>query len=185
MKEGIKTMMRTKIEYYPLIKSIYGDGGSIVGKICTKGNQLLEVFKFRACSNTPPKSLDTNKEMGDLTPKAVKYSKMLEPENYKRAYMNLKSKPGNGVDDETLDGFSNKTIDAIIAQMKDRTYKFKPSKRIYIPKANGKIRPLGIPSPKDKIVQEVFREALEEIVEKEFLDTSHGFRPKRSCQTAI
>lgn len=65
-----------------------------------------------------------------------------------------------GISEETLDAFSNKKIDKIISQMKDRSFKFKPSRRVYIPKADGKKRPLGIPCPIDKIVQEVFRSKL-------------------------
>merc|ERR1712196_742587 len=66
-----------------------------------------------------------------------------------------------GTDETTLDGFSMTTIKNIIRKMKDQSFDFTRSKRIKIPKANGKERPLGIPSPKDKVVQEVIRMILE------------------------
>ena len=73
----------------------------------------------------------------------------------------------------------------VIKQMKDRDFQFKPSLRVYIPKANGKMRPLGIPSPKDKIVQQAIKMIIESVYEPIFLNTSHGFRPNRSTITAI
>ena len=69
--------------------------------------------------------------------------------------------------------------------MKDRNFKFKPSLRDFIPKANGKMRPLGIPSPKDKIVQQAIKMIIESVYEPIFLETSHGFRPGRSTITAL
>lgn len=76
-------------------------------------------------------------------------------------------------------------IDRLIAALRDESYQPKPSRRTYIPKKNGKLRPLGIPSIDDKLVQEVVRMLLESIYENSFEDTSHGFRPDRSCHTAL
>lgn len=104
------------------------------------------------------------------------------------AYNNIYSNPGNmtkGVDGRTLDGFTTNRIDIIIAQLKDKSYKPNPAKRTYIKKKNGKLRPLGIPSIEDKLVQEILREILENIWEEAFLDCSHGFRTNRSCHTAL
>ena len=118
----------------------------------------------------------------------INYNEMFEDKNYFKAYDEIKSKPGNmtpGVDNETLDGFSIKKIENIIKQMKNREFKFKPSKKIYILKSNGKQRPLGIPSPMDKIVQKVYTNILSKEYEKVFLNTSHGFRPNKSCHTAL
>src|SRR3989440_4323352 len=80
-------------------------------------------------------------------------------------------------------------IDEIIQEMRTEQFQFKPVRTAYIPKANGKKRKLGIPSTRDKIVQEVMRLILECIYESPhgpyFHDTSHGFRPNRSCHTAL
>jgi len=113
---------------------------------------------------------------------------MLDSNKIKEAYNEIKSKPGNmtpGIDGSTLDGFSNKHIDSIIKKLKSHEFKFKPSKRIYILKANGKKRPLGIPTPSDKIVQKVMKNILEKIWEPKFLNSSHGYRPNKSCYTAL
>lgn len=116
------------------------------------------------------------------------YNQLFDIDLYKTAYTKLKSNPGNmtpGTDDLTLDGISKDWALSIIQSLKDRTFQFKPSLRVYIPKANGKLRPLGIPSPRDKIVQQVIRMVLESKFEPLFLNTSHGFRPKRSTHSAI
>jgi retron-type reverse transcriptase len=90
-----------------------------------------------------------------------------------------------GADKETLDGFLIEKIKKTIQSMKDRSFKFNPSRRIEIPKANGKKRCIGIPSPVDKVVQTVAKNILEEIYEPIFNDSSHGFRPNRSYHTAL
>ena len=108
------------------------------------------------------------------------------------AYERIKSAPGNmtpGTDGKTLDGFSLHMVAEIIQEMRTEQFQFQPVRTVYIPKANGKMRKLGIPSTRDKIVQEVIRLLLECIYESPqgpyFHDTSHGFRPNRSCHTAL
>ena len=104
------------------------------------------------------------------------------------AYQRIYAKPGNmtpGTDGKTEDEMSIERINKLIKSIKDETYSPKPAKRIYIPKKNGKMRPLGIPSFEDKLVQEVVRMILEAIYEGHFEWTSHGFRPNRSCHTAL
>jgi group II intron reverse transcriptase/maturase len=76
-------------------------------------------------------------------------------------------------------------IEKLIDSLKDESYQPQPARRVYIPKKNGKKRPLGIPSANDKLVQEVVRMILEAIYEGQFEYTSHGFRPNRSCHTAL
>src|SRR3989449_8362493 len=90
-----------------------------------------------------------------------------------------------GVDEITLDGFSEERVVAIITHLKNGTYRFKPTRRTYIPKKSGKKRPLGISSGDDKLVQEVVRIILERIYEPVFEESSHGFRPERSPLTAL
>lgn len=104
------------------------------------------------------------------------------------AYQRIYAKPGNmtpGSDGKTIDGMSIERIGHLIATLKDESYMPTPARRVYIPKKNGKKRPLGIPSIEDKMVQEVVRLILEAIYEGHFENTSHGFRPRRSCQTAL
>lgn len=120
------------------------------------------------------------------------YRLMLKEDLYILAYERLKSKPGNmtpGTDEETLDGFSEEEIGNLINQMRTEAYQPRPVRTTYIPKANGKMRKLGIPCPKDKIVQEVVRMILEAIYDSPhgpyFSDNSHGFRRSRSCHTAL
>ncbi len=120
------------------------------------------------------------------------YRLMLKKDMYVLAYERLKSKPGNmtpGTDDETLDGFSLGEIDKIIEQMRSESYRCKPVRESFIPKANGKLRRLGIPCPRDKIVQEVVRIILEAVYDSPhgpyFSDCSHGFRRSKSCHSAV
>ncbi|MBS6641723.1 MAG: group II intron reverse transcriptase/maturase, partial [Clostridiaceae bacterium] len=112
------------------------------------------------------------------------YRNLYNPEFYLTAYQKIQAKQGSmtaGTDGKTVDGMGMKRINALIAKLKDFSYQPSPARRTYIPKANGKKRPLGIPSFDDKLVQEVVRMILESIYEPTFLNTSHGFRPKRSC----
>lgn len=104
------------------------------------------------------------------------------------AYQNIYASQGNmtqGTDGKTIDAMSLSRIDGIIASLKDESYQPQPSRRTYIPKKNGKMRPLGIPSFDDKLVQECVRLLLEAIYEGGFAKTSHGFRPNHSCHTAL
>ena len=90
-----------------------------------------------------------------------------------------------GMDGETLDGLSMERINGFVRSMVEGSYRAKPVKRVLIPKANGKLRPLGIPTYADRMVQNGQREILQRIYEPVFSDRSHGFRPGRSCHTAL
>ena len=116
------------------------------------------------------------------------YRLMYTEDLWLSAYGNIYANQGattQGVDDLTLDGMSKARIQGLIGALRDGSYRPKPVRRTYIPKANGKRRPLGIPSGDDKLVQEVARILLERIYEPVFLDCSHGFRKGRSCHTAL
>ncbi|NIY70761.1 RNA-directed DNA polymerase [Streptomyces malaysiensis] len=90
-----------------------------------------------------------------------------------------------GVTSETVDGMSQRKIDRIIEAMRHERYRFRPVRRVHIPKKNGKTRPLGLPTWSDKLVSEVVRLLLEAYYEPTFSDRSHGFRPRRGCHTAL
>jgi group II intron reverse transcriptase/maturase len=90
-----------------------------------------------------------------------------------------------GVTDETPDGMALKRIDTIVEALRYERYAWLPARRTYIPKKNGKRRPLGMPVWSDKLVQEVIRLILEAYYEPQFSDHSHGFRPGRGCHTAL
>lgn len=90
-----------------------------------------------------------------------------------------------GANQNTLDGMSVDRIENLITLLKDGRYEPEPVRRVYIPKANGKKRPLGIPTGDDKLVQEVVRMLLELIYEPTFSTSSHGFRAGKSCHTAL
>ena len=116
------------------------------------------------------------------------YRNLYNPDFYMIAYANLAKSQGSmtaGVDGETLDNMSIPRINRIIESLRDKSYEPKPAKRKYIPKKNGKLRPLGIMSTDDKLVQEVVRMILEAIYEPTFSNHSHGFRPKKSVHTAL
>jgi len=107
---------------------------------------------------------------------------------YIKAYSNIYGNKGSstrGTNGETADGFSINKINHIIQTLKDESYQAGPVRRTYIPKKNGKTRPLGIPNFKDRLVQEVCRMILEAIYEPIFSESSHGFRPNKSCHTAL
>lgn len=117
------------------------------------------------------------------------YRRIQDKELFLAAYGKLYANPGAttaGTDPEdTVDGMSMARIEAILKQLHDGTYQWKPVRRVHIPKANGKTRPLGIPSWGDKLVQEVMRMVLEAYYEPRFSSYSHGFRPNKSCHTAL
>jgi group II intron reverse transcriptase/maturase len=116
------------------------------------------------------------------------YRILFNEEMYHVAYQRIYAKEGNmtkGTDGKTIDGMNLKRITDLIDLLREERYQPQPARRVYIPKKNGKMRPLGIPSFDDKLVQEVVRMILEAIYEEHFENCSHGFRPKRSCHTAL
>lgn len=116
------------------------------------------------------------------------YRELYDLDRFMQAYAKLYSNGGAttpGVTDETVDGMSVDKMKAIILSLQDGTFQWTPTKRVYIPKSNGKKRPLGLPTWTDKLVQEVIRSILEPYFEAKFRDSSHGFRPERGCHTAL
>ena len=116
------------------------------------------------------------------------YRQLFNKNLYLLAYGNIYSNQGAmtpGASEGTADGMTEDTIDQIIELMRYERYRFAPARRIYIPKKNGKLRPLGLPSWPDKLVGEVVRLLLEAYYEPQFSDHSHGFRKGRGCHTAL
>lgn len=117
------------------------------------------------------------------------YRRMQDKHLFMLAYGNLASNDGittPGVSPTDIaEGMSEARVEAILNKLADKSYRWKPARRVYIPKANGGTRPLGVPSFSDKLVQEVMRIILEAFYEPQFRESSHGFRPKRSCHTAL
>jgi group II intron reverse transcriptase/maturase len=116
------------------------------------------------------------------------YRQMFNRDLYMLAYGNIYPNKGAmtpGASEETADGMSEDKIDQIIELMRHERYRFSPARRVYIPKRNGKLRPLGLPTWSDKLVGEVVRLLLEAYYEPQFSDRSHGFRRNRGCHTAL
>jgi group II intron reverse transcriptase/maturase len=113
---------------------------------------------------------------------------LLREDLYYVAYKNLYANNGaatKGINNDTADGFSEEKVKNIIKSLASESYMPNPVKRTYRSKQNGKMRPLGIPTFTDKLVQEVLRMVLESVYEPVFLKYSHGFRPGKSCHTAL
>ncbi len=116
------------------------------------------------------------------------YRQLYNPDLYLRAYAKLYPNKGamtRGATTETVDGMSLEKIATIINALRDERYRWTPVRRTYIEKKNGKLRPLGMPSWSDKLLQEVIRSLLEAYYEPQFNSSSHGFRPGRGCHTAL
>ena len=116
------------------------------------------------------------------------YRQMFNKDLYLLAYGNIYSNQGAmtpGASEETADGMSEAKIEQITGLMRHEKYRFSPARRVYIPKKNGKLRPLGMPAWSDKLVGEVVRLLLEALYEPQFSDSSHGFRRFRGCHTAL
>jgi group II intron reverse transcriptase/maturase len=116
------------------------------------------------------------------------YRQLFNPSLYLRAYGRIYRNDGAmtpGATRETVDGMSREEIAAIIERIRSERYRWTPVRRVYIPKSNGKMRPLGVPTWGDKLLQEVIRSLLEAYYEPQFSTLSHGFRPGRGCHTAL
>ena len=165
----------------------YGDGGLILSisprmQTNTKVTQFTRSFMVGAGNGT------TNEmKLESVDNKYINLYKLICTESLIiKAYKNVKSNSGSmtpGIDGLNPDGFSKKYVDDLVNELKTEKFRFTPVKRIYIPKANGKTRPLGIPTARDRTVQEAIRILLEIIFEGKFSNLSH--RPKRSCHSAL
>lgn len=110
-------------------------------------------------------------------------------ENLNRAYKKVvENKGAGGIDEMTvkeLGDYIRENKDSIVKSLRNRTYMPKPVRRVYIPKSNGKKRPLGIPTVLDRTIQQAIAQPVSDIYEKVFSEYSYGYRPGRSCHDAI
>jgi group II intron reverse transcriptase/maturase len=178
----------------PKFRKKYGNGGLIIAATKVQIFSNTSKIIFRECKVIQRRELTTlNLETG--FEKLIRnsnnkfyYDKICSPDILIQAYGFIsKNKNSNtpGVCSKTLDGYSKDTIHTVSKSLKDHSFKFKPIRRIEIPKPDGSTRLLGILNPRDKVVQKVMAMALEEIYESKFSNNSHGFRPKRSSHSAL
>ena len=116
------------------------------------------------------------------------YRQLFNPDLYIKAYARIGRNNGaltEGITAETVDGMNLRKIESIIEDLRFERFCWTPVRRVYIPKQNGTKRPLGVPTWRDKLLQEVIRSILEAYYEPNFSDDSHGFRPNRGCHTAL
>jgi group II intron reverse transcriptase/maturase len=149
------------------------DNKSVEVRVMRDANTILFVIQDRGSRGLPLERV---------------YRLLFNKDLYLRAYAKLYPNKGamtKGVTGETVDGMSLAKIDRLIDNLRHERHRWKPARRTYIPKKNGKRRPLGIPSWTDKLLQEVLRQILEAYFEPQFADQSHGFRPNRGCHTAL
>jgi group II intron reverse transcriptase/maturase len=142
-------------------------------RVMRKADTILDIHQVRGSKGLPLECV---------------YKHLLNPEFYLRAYGKIYRNQGamtKGTTEETVDGMALQRIHNIIGSLRTESRPWTPVRRAEIPKANGKTRPLGIPTWGDKLVQEVLRALLEPYYEQKFSTHSHGFRPNRGCHTAL
>lgn len=131
----------------------------------------------------------TKRSKQNTQEKITSLAYLLNPEYLIECYQELKKNKAPGVDGKKAENYTKEEIEQeiidTVAKMKAKKYKPKPARRVWIEKLNGKLRPLGIPTIIDKVVQQGIKKILEAIYEPNFLDFSYGFRPGRSCHQAL
>ena len=113
---------------------------------------------------------------------------LIDAELLKQCHRELDGKKAVGIDEVTKEKYSealDSNIEDLVLRLKNKAYKPLPTRRVFIPKQNGKLRPLGIVSYEDKIVQLALKKVLEAVYEPRFLNCMYGFRPKRGCHEAV
>ena len=117
------------------------------------------------------------------------YGHLLSFNRLRGAFLKVQANDGApGIDGQTIKDFGEnleENIEEIKQELQDKTYQPQPVKRVYIDKGNGEKRPLGIPTVKDRVVQQTLKDVMEPIFEDDFLDCSYGFRPEKSAHMAI
>ncbi len=134
--------------------------------------------------------LERISELAAQNPKMVFTSlyHLIDAELLKQCHREMNGRKATGVDRVTKDAYETKleeNLRDLVARLKRRNYRPLPSLRIYIPKANGKMRPLGIAAYEDKLVQDALSRVLTAVFEGRLRDSMHGFHPNRNCHTAL
>ena len=133
-------------------------------------------------------------ELYSLSQKGSKFTKLMEiiksRNNILLAYRNIKNNKGSmtyGTDKKTILDVASYDIDSYVNRVRNMLDNYNPKeiRRVYIPKKNGKLRPLGIPCMDDRIVQQCIKQVIEPILEAKFYKHSYGFRPERGCKDAV
>ena len=129
-----------------------------------------------------------DKSAHEARPEFTSLYHLLNEEMLLKCHKELSGKKAVGVDKVTKEEYSqnlDENIKSLVLRLKNKSYKPQPVKRVYIPKANGKKRPLGIAAYEDKIMQLGLKKILEAVYEPKFQENMYGFRPKRNCHMAI
>ncbi|MBF9018590.1 MULTISPECIES: reverse transcriptase domain-containing protein, partial [unclassified Oceanispirochaeta] len=117
------------------------------------------------------------------------YDRLLHVKTLYEAFRRVKASGGTGgIDHQDIEGFESSigdNISHLVEELRSNTYKPLPVKRVEIPKGNGKMRLLGIPAVRDRVVQQALLTILQPIYEEDFHPSSYGYRPRRSCHQAI
>ena len=163
----------------------------VEGRGLAEGNLPQQNASRTPCRNDAPSALERVRQAARKD-KKLRFTALLHHiynlETLRMAYFRLKKEAAPGVDGETWRHYGE-ALEANLQELSDRlkrgAYRAKPVRRVYIPKADGRQRPLGVPALEDKIVQRAAVEVLNAIYETDFLGFSYGFRPGRSQHQAL
>jgi group II intron reverse transcriptase/maturase len=178
-------------------RKLWGDGGSVLAKqnSIKFRTTLVKGSRYISTKVSLPAGFDKLGKLRELNTLDTNFVNIkvldliCDTDILIAAYSKLKSSPGNmtpGMDSETLDKIDNSWFENLKKALRTNSFQFRPARRVEIPKPNGKgTRPLGIASPRDKIVQGAMLLILEAIFDPSFVKHAHGFRPGRGCHTAL
>lgn len=152
-----------------------------------RSNLLNTIRKYTTKVNSDVEEVSSQNENleSNTKPTIVTYDQIYDLANLEKGLKRTKSGVAAGLDGELKANFTPAKLQALSKDLISQKYKATPTKRVMIPKADGGSRPLGISSQKDKVVQATFLVLMQPILEEIFRDCSMGFRPNRSCHTAL